>query len=118
MNEELKKEYSTILDFMGTKEDTAILRYRLEREETVIDTLQFKTDYQMLFTVVDKIEGLPSQRLGGFIVKTDGNITTIYSKNKTKKDSINIIEVRDNRKESIYYACLRFIEWYNKTNLK
>ncbi len=75
---------------------------------TYIDKLLYHSDWNWLMEVVEKIESL------SFIFKTHGNASTFVKKGVINERIWNDEFTGKTKKDSVYNACLEFIEWYNQ----
>lgn len=76
-----------------------------------INWWDFKNNYNDLFFLVEKIEEIQSPKGFRYAFEICGNSVNI-GLGKTE----NIFKRKTTKKESIYSACLEFIEWHNQQN--
>jgi len=69
---------------------------------------KYNSDWNWLMEVVEKIESL------GFILKIYGVETTFLKRGTFNENIWNDGFIGKDRKESIYNACIAFINWYNE----
>jgi hypothetical protein len=105
MEEEVKKDNEIIAEFMGevlTEEDHA--------HNFTLDQLPYRTNWNWLIPVVEKIESLGG-RTAILFSPNRHNICTISERDHTmlaQKESQTKIE-------AVYKAVVEFIRWYNTT---
>lgn len=118
---ETTKGNKLIATFMGVKPMTEFeieaTEYEFPGQQNYIDGLPaYDLNWDQLMPVVDKIEsfGKPSILPNHlFRVDIDGHLCVIVDEGE------GFIEHhRDSKINSVWYAIVEFIEWYNKNNVK
>lgn len=93
------KKNRLIADFMGITPE-------------LIDTIPYDTSLDYLFEVVEKIESL------GYRTELYSGLMILFRIGKPNQRRYFLEYSYNTKFETIYNACVGFIEWYNKQNLK
>ncbi len=111
--EEIIEGNKLIAEFMGgefnERQSFVYFKLPVNKAYSVLDDLKYHSSWDWLMPVVEKIEK------GNFGVKQCRKVVEIYI-DDTKE---NIIHSKHrNRIESLWYAIIEFINWYNKNKDK
>ena len=113
-----------IVEFMGLKPIEVFGSYSISKDhvsvnckteveafESFCKSTKYHSDWNWLMEVVEKIEEIQSPKGFRYAFEICGNSVNIGLGKTT-----NIFKRKTTKKESIYSACLEFIEWYNQQN--
>ena len=116
-----------IAEFMGAKltKDLKIMYPVYEGDSSYVKNLKYRSDWNWLMEVVEKIESLgyrtltenecfmiTKSKLSSFDVRSKDDYDTIFS------DNYEINHYGGSKKENVYNACVEFIKWYNENSAK